>query len=431
VAPITSDIPEFVTFIVHRLRASDYEAYVVGGAVRDALLKRPVLDWDVATAAPALHIKRIFHDQKHFCLKHETVTLVHSGTHFDVTPFRGAENDLKSDLSRRDFTMNAMALDPDGSQVIDPFGGESDIRHGVLRAVGIPEDRFREDPLRLLRCIRLAAELGFRIESRTFDALAATSPLLSSTAPERIRDELMKILMTRKPSRSFYTMVRTGILTWFLPELLEGYLKRQNHHHRYTIFRHIVETVDQIRPDPVLRLTALLHDIAKPRTRVKEKGTWHFYGHEKESALLAGDILNRLRFSKEVTKMVTHLIQHHSIGYHPGWSDGAVRRLIRRVGTGQIRDLLEFRRADILAHGLDNENPRISGELKERVEEQIRHQAPTERRDLAVDGNVIMEITGLRPGPEVGRILRALNEKVLDHPALNNRNDLTALIKLI
>ncbi|MBW1784686.1 MAG: HD domain-containing protein, partial [Deltaproteobacteria bacterium] len=192
-----------------------------------------------------------------------------------------------------------------------------------------------------------------------------------------------------------------------------------------------VETVDQIRPDPILRLTALLHDIAKPRVRVRKKGTWSFYGHEKESALLAGDILNRLRFSKEVTKKVTHLIQHHMIGYHPEWSDAAVRRLIRRVGAGQIANLLSFRRADLLAHGLADGSLMIADELNRRVKEQLRRQAPTERSDLAVDGNVIMEITGLTPGPEVGRILRELNEKVLDHPALNNKDDLTALIKLI
>lgn len=430
-ARITSDIPAFVICILERLRSAGHEAYVVGGAVRDALLRRPITDWDVVTSAPASHIRRIFHDQKQFSLKHDTVTLVHSGAHFEVTPFRGSENDLTSDLSRRDFTINAMALDADGSRVIDPCHGESDIHKKVLRAVGNPADRFREDPLRLLRCIRLAAELRFRIDSHTSRALGTTAPLLSSTAPERIRDELMKLLMTPKPSRSFYLMLRTGILKSFLPELLEGYLKRQNHYHRYTIFRHIVETIDQIRPDPVLRLTALLHDIAKPRTRVKRRGTWRFYGHEKASALLAGEILNRLRFSREITKQVTHLIRHHMIGYDPGWSDAAIRRLIRRVGTGQIHDLLEFRRADIRAHGLDNENPRISHELEERVEEQIRRQAPTQIRDLAVDGNMIMELTGLSPGPEVGRILRELDEKVLDHPELNNREDLTALIKFI
>ncbi len=430
-AHITPDIPGFVTFILDRLKAAGHDAYVVGGAVRDALLKRPIMDWDVATSAPPDHIKTIFRDQRHFTLKHDTVTVVHSGSHFEVTPFRGEENTLQSDLSRRDFTINAMAFDPDDPRVIDPFHGASDINKRVLRAVGNPEDRFREDPLRLLRCVRLAAELRFRIDKKAFTGLGAMAPLLPSVAPERIRDELMKILMTRRPSGSFYIMVRAGLLKAFLPELLEGYLKRQNRYHRYTIFRHVVETVDHVRPDPVLRLTALLHDIAKPRTRVKSRGTWRFYGHEKESALLAEEILSRLRFSNEVIKKATHLIRHHMIGYDSEWSDAAVRRLIRRVGTGQIRDLLAFRRADILAHGLDNENPRISSELEERVKEQIRREAPTGRKDLAVDGNVVMKITGLSPGPEVGRVLRELNEKVLDHPELNNRENLEALLESI
>lgn len=430
-ARITPDIPGFVAFIIKRLKAAGFEAYVVGGAVRDAFLKRPIMDWDVATAAPAGRIKTLFNDQRQFALGHDTVTLVHSGTHFEVTPFRGGENDLTSDLSRRDFTINAMAFDPDGLKVIDPFRGESDIKRRALRAVGNPEERFREDPLRLLRCIRLSAELGFRIDKETLTGLGRTAPLLSSTAPERIRDELMKILMTATPSMSFYVMVRTGILKFFLPELLEGYLKRQNHYHRHTIFRHIVETIDQVRPDPVLRLTALLHDIAKPRTRIKREGVWRFYGHEEESALLAEEILKRLKFSKEVMRGVTHLIRHHMIGYDSGWSDAAIRRLMRRVGTRRIHDLLEFRRADLMAHGFGDQDRALTDELERRVEEQIQRGAPTRRGDLAVDGNTVMKITGLSPGPEVGRILRGLNEKVLDQPGLNNRDDLSALIKFI
>ncbi|MDQ1333774.1 MAG: tRNA nucleotidyltransferase [Thermodesulfobacteriota bacterium] len=430
-ARITPDIPGFVAFVIERLKAAGHEAYVVGGAVRDALLKRPIMDWDVATSAPADRIKAIFHDQRQFTLRHDTVTLVHSGAHFEVTPFRGVENDLASDLSRRDFTINAMALDPDGSQVIDPFHGESDIQQRVLRAIGNPEDRFREDPLRLLRCVRLAAELRFRIDSDTVKGLGATAFLLPSVAPERIRDELMKILMTQRPSRSFYLMVRTGILKAFLPELLEGYLKRQNHHHRHTIFRHIVLTIDHVRPDPVLRLTALLHDIAKPRTRVQIRGTWRFYGHEEEGAILAGDILSRLRFNSEAIQRVAHLIRYHMIGYDSEWTDAAIRRLIQRAGIEYIHDLLQFRRADLLAHGLTDQDLALTNELEARVSDQIRRAAPTRREDLAVDGDTVMEITGLPSGPEVGRILRDLNEKVLDHPELNNRDDLTALIRLM
>jgi len=428
---IIPNIPEFVIFILNRLKAVDHQAYIVGGAVRDVFLKRIITDWDVATSAPRDEIRTIFWDTKQFTLKHDTVTLVHTGHHFEVTTFRGEEKGLLSDLSQRDFTINAMAFDPDNDEVIDPYGGESDIDKKVIRAVGDPEARFREDPLRLLRGVRLATEFRFRIDAKTISGLRSMASLLASVAPERIREELMKILMAPKPSMAFNIMVRTGILKEFLPELLEGYLKRQNQYHRYTIFKHIVETVDHVRPEPILRLTALLHDIAKPRTRIKREGKWSFYGHEKESALLAEEILNRLKFSNEVIKTVTNFIQHHMIGYNSGWSDAAVRRLIRRVGAEQINDLLVFRRADLLAHGLTDQDFELTSELEMRVNEQIRHKAPIRRQDLAIDGHVVMEITGLSPGPEVGSILRDLNEKVLDHPELNNREDLAALLRRI
>ncbi|MCJ7685579.1 MAG: HD domain-containing protein [Desulfobacteraceae bacterium] len=426
---ITPNIPEFVIFILNRLKSAGHQAYIVGGAVRDAFLKRTITDWDVATSAPRDEIRTIFWDTNQFALKHDTVTLVHKDQHFEVTTFRGEKKGLLSDLSHRDFTINAMAFAPDDDKVIDPYGGESDIDKKVIRAVGDPEARFQEDPLRLLRGIRFATELWFRIDEKTISNLGSMASLLAYVAPERIREELMKILVTSRPSRAFNIMVRTGLLETFLPELLEGYLKRQNHYHRYTIFKHIVETIDHVRPEPILRLTALLHDIAKPRTRIKREGKWSFYGHEKESALLAEKILKRLRFSNEIIKKVVNLIQYHMIGYDAGWSDAAVRRLIRRVGAEQINDLLVFCRADLLAHGLTDQNFELTSQLEMRVNEQIRHKTPTRRQDLAVDGNVVMEITGLSPGPEVGRILRDLNEKVLDHPELNTREDLAALLR--
>jgi len=429
VAPIHPDVPPFVTHILGRLGDAGHEAYVVGGAVRDAIMERPIADWDVATAATADQVRMLFADQRQFSLKHDTVTLVHSGAHFEVTPFRGAENDLIGDLSCRDFTVNAMALDPKEWRVIDPFQGQEDIRRRVLRAVKDPEERFREDPLRLLRCVRIAAELRFGIERGTLAGLRATAPLLNSVAPERIRDELIRILLTSRPSDAFYLMARTGILRSFLPELLEGYLKRQNPYHRHTIFRHTVLSVDGIGPDPVLRLAALLHDIGKPRTRVKKRGAWRFYGHEEVSALLASDILIRLRFSAGLTRRVVHLVRHHMIGYSPEWSDAAVRRLLRRVGVEAMSDMLALRRADLMAHGTADREMALTDELEARLKNQMERGFPTHQKDLAVDGNTVMEVTGLFPGPAVGRILRELTERILDHPEWNNRDDLTALMK--
>ncbi|MBW2354045.1 MAG: HD domain-containing protein [Deltaproteobacteria bacterium] len=421
-------IPGFVRLVLNRLKTAGYEAYIVGGAVRDSLLKREITDWDMATSASQEEIRAIFRDKRQFTLKHGTVTLVHSGLHFDVTTFRGEKRGLESDLSHRDFTINAMALVLDRGLLIDPWDGLSDIRKRVIRAPGEPEARFREDPLRLLRAVRLAAELKFRIHKKTFSAIKGTAFLIASAAPERVRDELMKILLLPEPSRAFNMTVRTGLLKFLLPELLEGHLKRQNRYHRYTIFRHILETVDRIRPDPVLRLAALLHDIAKPRTRVRRGGTWRFYGHEKKGALMAGEILNRLRFSNQVKNRVVNLVRHHMIGYDSTWSDAAVRRLIRRVGTGEIQGLLILRRADLLAHGLGGD-PRLAAELEMRVKKQIRLKMPIARKNLALNGRDVMEITGLSPGPEVGRILKVLNERVMDNPELNNRDMLTALLR--
>jgi poly(A) polymerase/tRNA nucleotidyltransferase (CCA-adding enzyme) len=226
-------------------------------------------------------------------------------------------------------------------------------------------------------------------------------------------------------------MFRTGLLKQVLPELCDGYLKRQNTYHRFTIYKHIMETIDQVQPRPVLRLTALLHDIAKPRVREKVRGEWRFLGHEQASAELAREIMERLRFSKAIMGRVTNLITHHMIWYDSEWSDGAVRRLIRRVGHENIDDLLSFRRADILAHGVKDEKLDQLSELEKRVGESMKNQFTEKVRDLAIDGNRVMEILSLSPGPQVGKILKRLLEKVTDHPELNTEKGLTGLLSEI
>lgn len=422
-------LPTFVTFICKRLNHAGHQAYLVGGALRDACLGRPVTDWDVATSATSVAIERIFHDKKYFALKEDTVTLVDSGHHFHVTPFRTGKGGLMGDLGHRDFTINAMAFDLDRDKISDPYGGRPDLSKRLIRAVRDPEKRFREDPLRLLRAVRIASELGFRVEPATLKTITSMAFLLESVAPERIREELIKIMMSPRPSVGFNLMVRTGLLNHFLPELLEGYRRRQNNYHRHTIFKHIMMTVDTVKPDPVLRLTALLHDIAKPRVRKKVAGQWRFHGHEEASAELAKGVMERLRFNKEITGKVINLVRHHMIGYNSDWTDAAIRRLIRRVGVEQMEDLLVFRRSDILAHGLKSQNLDLLSELKKRVKDQIRHKVPTGIKDLAINGHVVMEVTGLSPGPEVGRVLKELNEKVLDRPELNNAEELVALLQ--
>lgn len=426
------DIPDFVGRVLSRLHDSNYQAYVVGGAVRDNFLRRPVADWDVATDAPPEKIRSLFHDVRNFSLGHGTVSLVHSPGHFEVTTFRGPidfGHGIKEDLARRDFTINAMAYDVNNEIILDPFGGRGDISKRLVRAVGVPEERFREDPLRLLRAIRIATELGFKVEPNTLGTISSMRRHLGSAAPERIREELMKILMSRVPSTGFHMMARTGLLKEILPELLEGYRKRQNAHHRYTIYKHVMETVDRVESDPVLRLTALLHDIAKPRVRQKRGGEWRFFGHAEASARLAAEIMERLKFSNKMIKNVAHLTGHHMIAYESNWSDGAVRRFIRRVGPEHIPLLFDLRRADISAHGRENRDMGLVSELEKRVKALTKKPLATQREDLAIDGRKVMKILGLSAGPQVGRILHTLMEKVTDCPELNTAPGLSAHVE--
>ena len=428
------DIPEFIMGLLDTLHASGHQAYVVGGAVRDYCLQRTVTDWDVATSATPEEIKSTLRDMRHFSLKHGTVTFVHSDRCYDVTTFRGSKgfvSRLQEDLGHRDFTINAMAYDENHKKILDPYKGRDDLLRRVVRAVGNPKERFREDPLRLLRAVRLAAEMGFRIESNTFETIAKTAEELDSVAPERIREELMKILLCQRPSVGLNLMHRLGLLKQVLPELLEGYRKKQDSSHRYTIYKHIMETLDQVEAAPVLRLTALLHDIGKPHVRRKIEGEYSFLGHERKSAQLGKEIMKRLKFSHDIMDLVTHLVAHHMsmAGYDSTWSDTALRRLIRGVGSENMDHLLAFREADIKAYGMDDEKIDLFSDLRKRIKGLRREDLVQGPGDLAIDGHEVMEILGLREGPEVGRILEELLNKVTERPELNRKGALTALVK--
>ncbi len=425
-------IPPFVKRIMRQLQGAGYEAYIVGGAPRDACLNRPITDWDIATSAPPGKIRRLFSGIRHFSLKHGTVTLVDGGHHYEVTGFRGGGGSgkgLEADLGLRDFTINAMAFEPGSNKLLDPHGGRGDIKRRLVRAVGAPEERFREDPLRLMRAVRFATQLGFSIDPETMGALASMADSLKNVAIERVRDEMMKVLLCTRPSRGFNLMRRAGLLEVFLPELMEGYLKRQNSYHRYTIFKHVMETLDHADADPVMRLTALLHDIAKPRCRTKSDGRWRFLGHGEASAALAGEIMERMKFDRDTLNKVTHLIFHHVIGYSPRWSDGAVRRWVRRVGSENSGRLMKFRRADLLAHGMGNEKLYLLDELERRIESVRRESFVKKRGDLAIDGRQVMAFLDLSSGPEVGKVMAALMEAVTDQPERNTKDGLMALLR--
>jgi poly(A) polymerase/tRNA nucleotidyltransferase (CCA-adding enzyme) len=422
-------IPEFINFIFERLKKAGYHAYIVGGAVRDMSLKRPIADWDIATSASSQTIIELFQDISLFSLKHNTVTLVEKGRHVEVTPFRGKTNTLKEDLLLRDFTINAMAYNPVESSLIDPNEGITDLARKQIRAVGNPVDRFCEDPVRLIRAIRLATQIKFRIEKNTELTINKMAASLRQTAPERVREELTKILSCQKPSTGFNLMVRTGLLKEILPELLEGYRKAQNSYHRHTIFKHVMETVDHIETDPVLRWTALLHDIAKPRVREKISGRWTFHRHEEASAILAENILQRFKFSRKTVLNVTRLIRQHLIGYDSEWTDGAVRRLIRRTGADLIKDLLRLRRADLIAHDMDADWLDLLDELGTRIESQMQTDPGfMSIQNLAIDGHKVMECLNLPPGPKIGQILRTFQENITDDPALNTEEKLVEML---
>jgi tRNA nucleotidyltransferase/poly(A) polymerase len=428
---LSINIPEFLMNAIRRLHAAGFEAYVVGGAIRDTLLNRPLMDWDLATSASPPEIKYIFHDIRNFSLKHETVTLVDSECLYEITTMRGAgkSHNIRQDLGHRDFTINAMAYNVVKKEIIDPFRGREDIKSKIIRAVESPNKRFMEDPIRLLRCVRFAVELGFTIEKETMNSICRSSPSLALAAKERIRDELMKILLSERPSSGFSLLRRSGLLKEFLPELLEGFLKQQNHHHKYTIYRHTMETIDMVEPDPVLRLVALFHDIAKPRVRRKINGEFRFYGHAEKSAILAGEIMRRLRFSKDMIIKVTRLVSLHMINYDSEWSDGAIRRLVRRAGMDLSDRLISFRRADLLAHGHKDKKPDLLAELEERIGRLRDVRVANDLSTLAVDGGIVMDSLGIPPGPDVGRALNMLLEKVTDQPDLNTKEALIGILK--
>jgi tRNA nucleotidyltransferase (CCA-adding enzyme) len=428
------EIPSFIMMVLKRLHTSGHQGYVVGGAVRDYCLGRKLIDWDVATSAGSEEIKALFADVRHFALRHDTVTLVSSDHHCEITVFKGGKGfgqTIEEDLGHRDFTINAMAYDVAIGAIIDPYGGRKDLSRRLIRAVGDPYERFLEDPVRLLRAVRLTTELGYEMAPKTQQIITAMAERLNSVAEERVRDELIKILMSDKPSRGFDLMRKTGLLEHVIPELLEGYRKKQDATHRFTIYKHIMETVDHVDPDPVLRLTALFHDIGKPRVRRKIEGEFRFLGHEKVSADMSKEIMGRLKFSNKMISRVANLVTLHmaAVGYHEGWRDNALRRLIRRVGSDDMDRFLLFCRADILAHGQDDRIMGTFSVFKDRLEKVRKRPVAVKKRDLALGGRRVMDVLGLPQGPEVGKILGQLLETVIDHPEWNTKDRLEALLR--
>jgi tRNA nucleotidyltransferase (CCA-adding enzyme) len=435
-------VPRDVLDLCERLRSRGKRAWIVGGCVRDLFLGRTASDWDVATDARPNELVAIFPRAIPTGIEHGTVTVVKSGHHYEVTTLRGEGtysdgrrpdwvefvDDITADLARRDFTVNAIAIDPLDGRVIDPFSGRGDLTNGNLRAVGNARERFAEDGLRVLRAARFVATLELTLDAETEAAIRPTLDTFRKVAEERVRDEWIKTMKARVPSRAFEVMRRTGILEITCPELLSGVGVEQNRWHAYDVWRHGMECMDACAGDPVLRIAALLHDVGKPQTKAWSDKTkdYTFYDHDRVGAEIADPIAARLRFSNEERARIVALVRHHLFHYSQ-WSDSAVRKWIRRVGADRLEDLYALNAADVRAKGRDfDADLEALAQLKAHVARVVAEGLALSTRDLRVNGHDLMRELGLSPGPLLGEILDMLLEAVTNDPGLNEKEALLA-----
>ena len=429
---------------LERLRAGGHQAYLVGGGVRDVLLGRAGTELlDVATDRRPQEVMDLFPRVEPIGLAHGTVLVLLEGLGFECTTFRreGAyadarhpdevefTSDLRADLARRDFTVNALAYDPVSGVLVDAHGGLLDLVERRLRAVGDPVERFREDALRPVRAARFAATLEFELEPDTRAALGGVADRARRVAPERVRVELEKMMAAPRPSVGLELLREAGLLELWMPELTRCHAVPQNRWHAYDVYTHSLETCDHAPPGkPVVRWAALLHDVGKPDTRVERRGDGTFYGHEVVGAELAGRLLERLRFATAPRAAVVHLVREHMFDYRAEWGDAAVRRWVRRVGEESVADLFDLRIADMLGNGLKTGFPAQLEPLRRRIEQVLAAAHALRVGDLAVDGGDVMEALGVGPGPAVGEALETLLGAVLEEPGRNTREGLLALL---
>ncbi|TMG48578.1 MAG: HD domain-containing protein [Chloroflexi bacterium] len=444
-------VPADVERVVARLVAAGHEAYVVGGCVRDALRGVDPHDWDVATSATPEAIQKVFRHALY--LNRFGTVVVREGRHeIEVTTYRieadyadhrhptevAFTDSLREDLARRDFTMNAMAWRPGVAgrpgELVDPFGGQRDLDAKIVRAVGEPRERFQEDALRMLRAVRFATRLGFVIDPRTAEAIRECASLAKSLSGERIQQEITKMLDAEKPSVAFWMLSDLGLLAVICPELEIAKDTPQDKAVAQNVFDHSLATMDASpldERDPkqryVLRLAGLFHDIGKPATFADG----HFHQHEFVGEAKAREILRRWRFDKETVTQVTHLIRNHMFWYQTEWTGSAVRRFVRKVGLENIPALFALRKADNIGSGARSPRMYALESLWERVQEEIRAASAFSLKDLAIDGDDVMNELGIASSPEVGRILNELFERVTEDPQLNTREKLLELARQI
>jgi len=433
--PILKEIAELFS-------AAGKKVYLVGGAVRDILRSCEPEDWDLATDATPETVSTLFRHVVPTGIKHGTVTVIYKGHMLETTTFRtetgysdGRRPDeisyaatIEEDLSRRDFTMNAIAVELPGGHLVDPFDGQGDINRRLIRCVGAPSERFGEDGLRPLRAARFAAQLGYQLDRAAEIAIPKALDKTALVAPERVRDELEKMLRAPYPSIGFLVMEKTGLLALLLPELARCRGVEQKGHHRFDVLDHSLKACDAVSSDQTLvRLAALFHDLGKPQTMaVNDEGNRTFYGHEEVSARLAEEICHRFRYPNATIDFVVHLIRNHMFHYEESWTDAAVRRFVVRIGESNLADAYALRRADMYATEGFGVAADALAPLSNRVRDVLAKTKVLSIKDLAVDGRDLSQ-SGIATGPRMGIILRELLETVLTDPEMNER---TRLIEL-
>lgn len=441
------NIPHHVLSVLGHLNDHGYQAFLVGGSVRDYLLNRSTTDWDITTDARPEQVQELFPDSVYkntfgtVGIKHrfpETTEVT------EITTFRQEQiygdhrhpehvafvPDLKTDVKRRDFTINALAMDKNG-HIIDYVGGQTDLQEKRIRTVGNPEQRFAEDALRLLRAVRFAVQLDFTIDPETAQAIQKQSSNLQYIAQERIRDELSKMMMTPRAMQGYVLLHQLGLLPYIMPELEEGIGVMQNGHHVYDVWEHLLRTMQHACDKNWsfdLRIAGLLHDIAKPRTKEGESPTCSFHGHEVVGASMAYDIMTRLTFPKKQCKRISKLVRYHMFYYNINEvTESSVRRLVRNVGKDNIKDLVKLRECDRIGSGTPKARPYRLRHFEYMVDKVITD--PIDLSMLAIDGNTLIQEVGITPGPQIGILLNVLLAEVLDNPHLNAYDYLTTRAK--
>jgi len=432
------------------------EVFLVGGALRDFFLNKSlshnISDYDFATNARPEEVQKIFKKTIPTGIQHGTVTALFNSSSYEVTTYRsdgiytdGRHPDsvefsdtIEEDLARRDFTINAMALNLKSMEVTDPYNGMSDLKKKLIRAVGDPKKRFNEDALRMMRACRFAGQLEFKIEKKTSDAIKDILDNFKNISAERIKDEFIKIMKTRKPSLAIEALRDSGLLKMIMPELLEGFGVEQNEFHKYDIYYHNLYACDAAAPDSyIIRLAALFHDIGKMRSmrnvekNGKESDTPVFYNHELIGARMTDKILKRLKFSNSDRDMIIHLINNHMFHYTNEWTDGAVRRFMRKVGLENISSVFKLREADRAGNGKKHGPAKSLSRLQKRIDEVIEAENAITVKDLKINGYDIMEAFSLKPGRIIGEILEDLLEQILDDPDKNQKSILLLIVKEI